>query len=173
MFLFPSIPYIDYFILSKYCQQLVQDNQCADRVHDDVIKCKHFPRYWPFVRGIPGEFPTQRPVTRSFDFFFDLRLNKRLSKQSWGWWFETLSRPLRRHRNETTIGHPYPWTFFTDIRLKRVSIKHLCMKFTIAEMFAADCPCHVWCRELTTFYLYISTAFGNLVLIDNWSIGLA
>ena len=38
----------------------------------------------------PGEFPTQRPVTRSFDIFFYLRLNKRLSKQPWGWWFETL-----------------------------------------------------------------------------------
>ena len=37
----------------------------------------------------PGEFPTQRPVTRSFDVFFDLRLNKRLSKQPQGWWFET------------------------------------------------------------------------------------
>ena len=48
---------------------------------------------------VPGEFPTQRPVTRSFDVFFDLRLNKRLSKQSWGWWFETLSHPLWRHRN--------------------------------------------------------------------------
>ena len=41
---------------------------------------------------VPGEFPTQRPVTRSFDVYFDLRPNKRLSKQSWGWWFETLSR---------------------------------------------------------------------------------
>ena len=30
----------------------------------------------------PGEFPTQRPVTRSFDVFFDLRLNKWLRKQS-------------------------------------------------------------------------------------------
>ena len=28
-----------------------------------------------------GEFPSQRPVTRSFDVFFDLRPNKRLSKQ--------------------------------------------------------------------------------------------
>ena len=44
-----------------------------------------------------GEFPAQRPVTRSFDVFFDLRLNKRLSKQSWGWWFETPSHPLWRH----------------------------------------------------------------------------
>ena len=46
---------------------------------------------------VPGEFPTQRPVTRGFDVFFDLRPNKRLSKQSWGWWFETPSRPLWRH----------------------------------------------------------------------------
>ena len=48
---------------------------------------------------VPGEFPAQRPVTQSFDVFFDLRLNKRLSKQSWGWWFETLSRPLWCHHN--------------------------------------------------------------------------
>ena len=31
--------------------------------------------------------------------FFDLRLNKRLSKQWWGWWFETPSHPLWRHYN--------------------------------------------------------------------------
>ena len=49
----------------------------------------------------PGEFPTQRPVTRSFDVLFDLRLNKRLSKQPWGWWFETPSWSLWRQRNVT------------------------------------------------------------------------
>ena len=48
---------------------------------------------------VPGEFPTQTPVTRSFDVFFDLRLNKWLSEQSWGWWFETLSCPSWRHCN--------------------------------------------------------------------------
>ena len=48
----------------------------------------------------PGEFPAQKPVTRSFDFLFYLRLNKRLSKQSWCWWFETPSRSLCRHRND-------------------------------------------------------------------------
>ena len=47
-----------------------------------------------------GEFPAQRPVTRSFDVFFDLRLNKLLRKQSWGWWFETLSCPLWCHFND-------------------------------------------------------------------------
>ena len=46
-----------------------------------------------------GEFPSQRPVTRNFDIFFDQCLNKRLSKQLRGWWFETPSRPLRHHSN--------------------------------------------------------------------------
>ena len=50
--------------------------------HDDVIKWKHFTRYychWSLVNSL----------TQSFDVFFDLRLNKRFSKQSWGWWFQT------------------------------------------------------------------------------------
>ena len=48
---------------------------------------------------VTGEFPSQRPVTRSFDAFFGLYLNKRLSKQSRSWWFEKPSRPLWRHYN--------------------------------------------------------------------------
>ena len=48
---------------------------------------------------IPSEFPAQRPVTQSYDVFFDLGLNKRLSKQLWGWWFETPLCPLWRHCN--------------------------------------------------------------------------
>ena len=34
------------------------------------------------ICAVPGEFPAQSPVTRSFDIFFDLRLNKWLRKQS-------------------------------------------------------------------------------------------
>ena len=49
---------------------------------------------------VPGEFHAQRPVTRSFDVFFDLRPSKQLSKQSWGWWSETPSSSLWRHRND-------------------------------------------------------------------------
>ena len=44
----------------------------------------------------PGEFPSQRPVTRSFEVFFDLRLNKRLSKQSW-------NGDLRRYRAHSDV----------------------------------------------------------------------
>ena len=52
-----------------------------------------------------GEFPSQRPLTRSFDVFFDLCLNKLLRKQSQGWRFDTPLRSLWRHRNER---HIYP-----------------------------------------------------------------
>ena len=48
---------------------------------------------------VTGEFPAQRRVTLSFDVFFDLHLNKRLSKKTWGWWFETPSRSLWHHYN--------------------------------------------------------------------------
>ena len=48
---------------------------------------------------VTGEFPTQRPVTRSFDAFLDLRLNKRLSEQPRRRWFETPSSSLWCHCN--------------------------------------------------------------------------
>ena len=55
---------------------------------------------WPVI----GEFPSQRPMTRSFDVFFDLCLNTRLSKQMGPRWFETPSCSLWRHCNEYDNG---------------------------------------------------------------------
>ena len=85
-------------------------NMCG---HDDVIKWKHFPRYLLAICAgnspVPGEFLTQRPVTPSFDVFFDLRLNKRLSKQSWGWW-------LRRHRAHYDVIVMEPCVFCSVVR---------------------------------------------------------
>ena len=72
--------------------------------HDDVIKWKEtFSALLAICVGnspVPGEFPAQRPVTRSFDVFFDLHPNKQLSKQWWGLWFETPSCPFGRLGNE-------------------------------------------------------------------------
>ena len=45
--------------------------------HDDVIKWKHFLHYWPFVQGI---HPSLVNSLQNFDVFFDLCLNKWLSK---------------------------------------------------------------------------------------------
>ena len=49
---------------------------------------------------VTGEFPKQRPATRSFGVFFNLHRNKLLCQQKWVWWFETPSCSLWRHCNE-------------------------------------------------------------------------
>ena len=59
---------------------------------------------------VTGEFPTQRPVTWSFDVFFGVRLNKRLSKQ---WWD---AGDLRRHRAHyyVTVMSTLCWGFMKN-----------------------------------------------------------
>ena len=78
--------------------------------HDDVIKWKHFPRYWSFVQGIHRS-PVNSPHTGQWRgalmLSLNCTLNKRLSKQSWGWWLETPSSPLWRHCNVMLWSNVY------------------------------------------------------------------
>ena len=65
---------------------------------------------------VTGEFPVQRSVTRGFDVFFDLRLDRQLSKQWRRWWYETLPLSLWRHCKVLHVPHvTLPWaeTCFT------------------------------------------------------------
>ena len=73
----------------------------SPNLHDDVIKWKHFPRYWLFVRGIHRSHnsPNKGQWRRALVFSLICALNKRLSKQWRGWWFETPSCPLWCHCN--------------------------------------------------------------------------
>ena len=72
-------------------------------VHDDVIKWKYFPRYWPFVwwiRRSPVNSPHNGQWCRALMFSSICAwIYKRLSRQSWGWWFQTPSRSLWRNFN--------------------------------------------------------------------------
>ena len=83
-----------------YLSMIKVENTDMARNHDDVIKWKHFPRYWTFVKGIH-----QSPVNslhkghRREALIFYVRLHKQLSKPSWGWRFETPMRSLWRHCN--------------------------------------------------------------------------
>ena len=73
--------------MTIYFTTTIPHLRIESQLHEDVIKWKHF-RVTGHCAGnspVTGEFPYQRPVTRSFDVFFDLRLNKQRSKQSWGW----------------------------------------------------------------------------------------
>ena len=97
---------------------------------------------------VTGEFAAQRPVTRSFDVFFDLRLNKRLSKQSWGWWFETPSCSLWRHRN---VSEPSDSPFVATLTAGNCLSLGLC-KGTAKES-KSNQP---WPKSLLVMHLYCS-----------------
>ena len=89
--------------------------------------------------SVTGEFPAQRPVTRSFDVFFDLRLKKWLSKQWWGWWSETPSRPLWRHCNGN-IQHIETRTKWQPFSILQILLS--CVPGTwITNRFLCQNPC--------------------------------
>ena len=71
--------------------------------HEDAIKWKHFPHYWPFVQEIHQSlvnFPPKGQWRGALMFSLICTLNKWLSKQSWGWWYKMPSHSLWRHCNE-------------------------------------------------------------------------
>ena len=88
-----SVPFVDI----TFMHILFSCSHVYNR-HDDVIKWKHFPRYWPFVRGIHRS-PVNSPHKGQWRgaLMFSLicaRIN------DWGWWFETQSGSLWRYSNE-------------------------------------------------------------------------
>ena len=84
-----------------------------------------------------GEFTGSGPVTRSFDVFFDLSLNKRLSKQPWGWWFETPSCALLCQCNGSALPPPRsPHNLIVIHNCKHSSSHHFSRSLL---------KCYIWC----------------------------
>ena len=132
--------------------------------HDDIIKWKHFPRYWTFVRGIHRHrwIPAQRPVTRSFYVFFDLRLNERLSNRWRDWWFETPSRSLWRYCNVSrTIFH----IFFKNTCVEDNVLRK---QFEIVQAFFTDMYITRWIytRMQISQKQYIPVHFFKSCVLD-------
>ena len=114
--------------------------------HDDVIKWKHFPRYWPFVRGIQ-QSPVNSPHKGQW--------RGALMFSSWGWWFETQSRSLWRRCNDVGFtrqrGKGGGVSLFIsddmyilqEIRLVKVHIEFIFIKI--------DTNCHTYFIRLVSF----------------------
>ena len=95
---------------------------------------------------VSGEFPAQRPVTRSFDVFFDLRPGGRLSKHSWGWWLETPPCPLWRQSNE-----------------KKTTALDVYTGHTLKQQ-----PSWLWHHQMETFSTVLSLCEGNPPVTDGF-----
>ena len=99
--------------------------------------------------SVIGAFPTQRPVTRSFDVSFDPHLNQQLSNQWRCWWFET---PLR-HCNVSDLA---------DRSQQETQLVYLII------------PCFLlWCRFLghdVIFVAFLMSLWHILVPVDRTSL---
>ena len=93
---------------------------------------------------VTAEFPARSPVTRSFHVFFDLRLNKRLIKQSWGWWFEMASRPLWRHCN--------PYVFPYRVIIYSILDIHVLIKNIFQVIFLSYFSAEIYSHWETTIF---------------------
>ena len=102
---------------SSSCNQALLNTTGLVPCHDDVIKWKHLPRYWPFV----WEFADHRwiPCTLASDAelwcFLWSAPEWTLSTQTWGWWFETLS--LRCHCDAPVSGGCFNHSFIVLLKL--------------------------------------------------------
>ena len=88
-------------------------------------------------------------------FLFDLRMNKRLCKQSRRWWFEAQSRPLLRHCNDNAfVTKPISLTYYI--------VSHLALmgsRFAVPDIFTWHQE-HLLCDFNNTIY------FRNSTIID-------
>ena len=112
---------------------------------------------------VSGEYPAQRPVTRSFDVFFDLCLDGRLSKHSWGWWLETQSRPLWRHSNEDNASIRISYSVYRG-RVLFIVIQH--MKIILIYMnFRSQTSPRQYFQQMDDAFSAIA---GETMYFDMW-----
>ena len=90
--------------------------------HDDVIKWKHFPRYWPFVRGIhrsPVNSPHKGQWRGALMFtLISARIN--------GWVNNREAGDLRHHRAhyDVIVMMKYTWVKLTVTKPQENTTKH-------------------------------------------------
>ena len=70
------------------------------KLHSHIMMTSSNENIFRVTGYLCGEFTGHRWFPCTFGVFFDMCLNKWLSKRGWGWWFETPSRPLLRHFND-------------------------------------------------------------------------
>ena len=111
---------------------------------------------------VTGEFPAQRPVMRTFGVFFDLRLNKRLSKQSWDWWFEIPPRSLWRHCNAAISCIYMLVTINLSFRIiTQLDVSMLIINTGACQLAVMLMPVHQSCAK--------PPAFATLCFVKMWT----
>ena len=117
---------------------------------------------------VPGEFPAQRLVTRSFDVFFDLHPNKRLSKQWWGWWFEMPPCRLWRHRYDKHVSLSFIWGHVAFLSFSYIGWDCTHVTWNGLTQYKKNIKLNDIVKCSTQSEKYISCDFYKIKLIDDF-----
>ena len=133
--------------VETFAVEVLASNEARPPSHDDVIKWKHFRVTGPLCGNSPVVVSSlcKCQWRGNLIFFLDLRLTRRLSKPTWGWWFETPSRPLWRHYNVTNQLHamismmvgfwiPQLLCTYSIFRVIKTTVTHLMNLITFYEV---------------------------------------
>ena len=108
---------------------------------------------------VTGEFPSQRLVLLSLDVFFDLCLNKWLSKQSRHWWFEMPSHSLWHPCNDRFKSWTEIYLLFWHISKQKIEKVKPAME---KEIHSTTFYCLFWVfGEILTVLLPHCTVFHS------------
>ena len=118
-------------------------------------------------------FPSQRPMTRSFDIFFDLCLNKRLNKQSRRRRFGTPLCSLWRHCNVFDEA----WLLGPGGRFKNTYelLNVRALKFSpVNRIHIFQCMGKIFCVEFQRYPLkfrtkYLTHTLKDVIFIQHWN----
>ena len=153
----------------------IKPSICPSMYHDDVTKWKHFPCWLlALCEGNPpvtGGFPSQRPVTRSFDVFLDLRLNNRLSKQSRRQTillcficssFAIVITTLKTKSSHNAILFPLaaPWVVITTTPVPPVATKLVLWQLSVFSVDSSNLFSHIMWGYFT--------GTGSIVSLSQW-----
>ena len=132
--------------------------------HDDIIKWKHLLRYCPFVRWIHRSLvnsPYKGQWHGALMFSLICALNKRLSKQSWSWWFEMpyryiciATRATSQYRYDK---YGFPCVGISAVKLRRSWDRLI---FIMGIPILVNQRCYIettpWCWIMGKFHLHLA-----------------
>ena len=109
---------------------------------------------------VTGDFPAQRPVTRSFDVFFDLRLNIQLSKQ----WWDVYQRCWNSKNSDTSL---ILYHFFRHGLNVYLTVTHCLNRCIIHVLHTSSYNCQIFYNYMNAYcvYFFSSIAFTNNAML--------
>ena len=138
--------------------------------HDDVIKWKHFPRYWPFLRG-SHRSPVNSPHIKGhwrWALVFSL-----ICAWTNGWTNNRDTGDSRRHcthYDATVMDHAQPYWDRNRCRVRRLTLRkpRFNVRNNIEAWYFGEKKSNTF--QWQTFFSFVSVLISVCIHVSNWQV---